>query len=281
MRIPWKAKSSAFAVLEHVGDRPLWFAQKFVTRRSHVRVDAVTKSWQFHHDQLTKYHAKRIVEFGAGKNLIQNLFLSPLGLDQTVIDVKPMLDLKQVNLAIDGLRNVGIDLPGHVGSRDELESAYGIRYMAPSDMRRTGFPADSCDAVISTNTLEHIPVPSIEQIWKECRRVLKPGGIVASKIDYSDHYAHTDPRISTLNYLRFTDEDWARYNHENHYQNRLRHRHHINLLTNAGFEIVEEHVGDAQSADGIELRPALLTGDPTDLYLDGFITARKPDVSTG
>ena len=58
--------------------------------RSEVRHQTITsadrtvkESWQFHHDQLIKHGAERIIEFGAGKNLVQNLFLSQLGLEQT------------------------------------------------------------------------------------------------------------------------------------------------------------------------------------------------------
>lgn len=280
MRIPWRAKSAAYVVLQHTGDRPLWFAQKFITRRSRVRIDAIKESWQFHHDQLAAYGAKRILEFGAGKNLVQNLFLSRLNLDQVVVDLKPMVDLEQVNTAVRGLEALGIHLPGPIDSLDELESTYGIRYLAPADMRETGFETASFDAVISTNTLEHIPTDSIASIWRESARLLRPGGIVSAKIDYSDHYAHTDSRISPLNYLQFSEAQWARYNHDNHYQNRLRHQHHLRLLTDAGFEILHESVNDERSADGLTLRLELLTGDATDFYLDGYVIARTPHLAT-
>jgi SAM-dependent methyltransferase len=281
VRIPWRAKSAAYAALARVGDRPLWFAQKFVTRRSRVHAAAIKQSWRFHHDQLFALRAERIIEFGAGKSLIQNLFLTQLGLEQTVIDLKPMVDLEQVNAAIDVLEQLGVDLKGHANSLDDLESNYGIRYLAPSDMRRTDFSANSFDAVISTNTLEHIPKTSIEEILRESRRLLRPGGIFCAKIDYSDHYSHTDPHISGLNYLKFTESQWARHNHENHYQNRLRHCHHLELLTDAGFEIVEDSVADERSRKGLKLRPELLTGDPTDFFLDGFVVAANPALETG
>ena len=48
--------------------------------------------------------------------------------------------------------------------------------------------------------------------------------------------------ISLLNYLRFTNHQWKKYNHKFHYQNRLRHYEYINIFKNTGFTVVEENL---------------------------------------
>ena len=128
-----------------------------------------------------------------------------------------------------------------ISSLDEL-ALYGIEYRAPHDAAKTDFNDKTLDACISTNTLEHIPKESINSIFSELYRTLKDDGIVSAKIDYSDHYAHTDRTISELNYLKFDENSWKRYNHKCHYQNRLRHYDYVEIFNRCGFVVIEEQL---------------------------------------
>ena len=114
------------------------------------------------------------------------------------------------------------------------------RYRSPYDASKTDLKTNSLDACISTNTLEHIPIESIISIFTELNRVLRDSGIVSCVIDYSDHYAHTDSRISLLNYLNFSETDWQKFNHKCHFQNRLRHHEYKMLFDECGFEVISE-----------------------------------------
>lgn len=282
MQIPWRLKSQAFYLVDNwTGHGPLYFAQKHITKGSKVSIPAIPREWDFHKANLEEFRCGRVLEFGAGKSLAQNIYLSQLGVPQTVVDLFPMLDFQQVNDAIDQLSAHGVPTHGHVSALDDLWKRYHINYLAPADMRRSTFAAGGFDAVISTNTLEHIPQDDIAAIWREARRILSPGGIVSSKIDYSDHYAHSDRSLSITNFLRFTDEQWAKHNHRSHYQNRLRHREQIGLLKAAGFEIVSEYADNLRATghrppDPETILPRFLSGDPSDLMSDGLILARKP-----
>lgn len=274
MRIPWKLKSVAFSVADRIGPKPLYLAQKYLTGRSAVRFKAINRHWIFHRDNIEKHGARSVIEFGAGKNLAQNLYLfAELGIEQTLVDLNPMLDLALVNAAIDGLSALGVAMNGHVRSPADLEASYRIRYVAPLDMRSTPFEGDTFDACISTATLEHIPKQVIEGIWGEVARILKPAGMVSAVIDYGDHYARTDKTIPDLHFLRFTEEEWRRYNHACHYQNRLRHRHHMKLLEEAGFklELAEAQV-PAPPVPGAHQNN--LTGDASDFCVVGHIVGR-------
>jgi ubiquinone/menaquinone biosynthesis C-methylase UbiE len=117
---------------------------------------------------------------------------------------------------------------------------YGIDYVAPCDAAELQLPDRSVDGCVSTNVLEHVPEKQIVRILTELRRVLKIDGVISAQIDYSDHYAHTDAKISLWNFLIFSDSEWSRHNHACHFQNRLRHYEYRQLFIECGFEILKE-----------------------------------------
>lgn len=277
MNISWTTKSRLFSLFDLLGRDALYFTQRYVSRRSAIKLPVIPHSWKFHKENIEAFRATRLIEFGAGKHLGQNLFLASNALRQQVVDLNPMLDLQLVNQVIRRLQDQGaLTEASPVRSREDLEQHYGITYLAPVDMTSTAFDDSSFDICVSTNTLEHIPAATIEGIFRELRRILTPGGIVSAQIDYSDHYAHTDRSITRLNYLRFSEEDWARHNHNFHYQNRLRHSHYRRIFLDAGFEILREQAMKPSETVPGDLHPELLTGDDSDYCLAGLWVLRKP-----
>jgi cyclopropane fatty-acyl-phospholipid synthase-like methyltransferase len=273
MNIPWRLKSAAFAIIDVIGEKPLYTAQRLIGRGSTV---PISPSWEFHLANLRKFNVARSIEFGAGKHLGMAIFLSRLGHRQVAVDLNRMIDLALVNKAVG---TVGVKLKRAVENLDDLRDFCRIEYFAPVDMQKTSFESNSFDACVSTNVLEHVPVDVIRGIWEETWRLLKPGGIVSAKIDYSDHYAHTDRSISKLNYLSFSDREWSRYNHNCHFQNRLRHKHHLELLESRGFEILEERTAFRVDISNLKVRRENLSGDLSDYDTEGFVLARKPLLS--
>ena len=245
--------------------------QRHVTRRSRVNIHEIHVGWQYHRDVIARTGARSLIEFGAGKTLAQNLYLSDLVERQVVVDLNPMMELGMVNTAIAQLKALGAPLDGRpVASAAELEEIYGIRYLAPFDMRDTGFEDASFDICVSTNTLEHVPRDDIAAIFRELRRILRPEGRVSAMIDYSDHYAHSDRSLSRLHYLTLPETEWRRHNHPNHYQNRLRHVHYAEIFSETGFEAEAEEPTDYADPAGLAIRPELVTGAPTDHATTGF-----------
>jgi len=112
-----------------------------------------------------------------------------------------------------------------------------IHYRAPADASATGLPDASIDVVFSNDVLEHVPGSVIERLHVEARRILRPGGIVFHSVNCGDHYAYTDPSISQLNYLSYSDAEWAKYDNAFLYQNRLRAVDFTNMARAAGFVI--------------------------------------------
>ena len=196
-----------------------------------------------HKDALKKYETTNLLfEFGAGKSLIQNLYLSNWVKKQFVVDLYPMIDFILVDFARENLSKKNkLRSNKRIKNLKDLEN-FGIYYIAPYNANKIHLPDKTLDACVSTNTLEHIPKVNIIKIFSELYKKIKDDGIVSLLIDYSDHYAHTDNNISLLNYLRFTNNQWKRYNHKLHYQNRLRHYEYINIFEKIGFKVINEYL---------------------------------------
>jgi hypothetical protein len=244
MNIPWKFKSLIFSSIDFFdATKLLYFLQKHITKRSQIKLLNIDPVWLRHKKALVDHDCtKFIFEFGAGKDIAQNIFLSTVADRQLLVDLFPMLDIKLVNKVI-GLLAKKIDLRSdvNISTLNELNN-YGIDYRSPYDASKTELNSRSVDACISTNTLEHIPIKSIKSIFIEIKRILKDTGIVSAKIDYSDHYAHTDSKITRLNFLNFSDSEWKKYNHKYHYQNRFRHYEFKKLFNECGFRVVSEEL---------------------------------------
>lgn len=242
MNIPWKYKSLLYSLIDRFNlTFLLYFCQKYITKRSIVKINEIPYFWKLHRNEIQNLGLPRIFEFGGGKNLAQNIYLSDLCKEQIVVDLNRMADIDQIN---DGVRQL-CALFENIKYRksrtfEELYENFNIKYIAPLDASRTGFPDDYFDCCISTNTLEHIPSKSIINIFNELRRIIKPNGLVCAQIDYSDHYSHTDTSISLLNYLKFNNREWIKYNHSCHYQNRLRHYDYRSIFLSLGFSILSE-----------------------------------------
>ena len=112
-----------------------------------------------------------------------------------------------------------------------------VNYQAPAGAATTGFPDGSVDVVCSNSVLEHVPEEGIIAMFREARRVLKPSGVMFHSVNCGDHFAYADRSISQLNYLRFSDQEWARWNNPFLYQNRLRAPDFTRMARDAGFAI--------------------------------------------
>lgn len=242
MNIPWKLKSTIFALIDILkANSFLYFLQKNITKRSQFKKIEINENWINHQSTLIQYGCTGFVfEFGAGKSLAQNLYLSNTIDHQLVIDLNSMIDLTLVDQSrtlLSSKANLKSNI--EIKSLDNLAS-YGIEYRAPYDASETDLLDKSLDACISTNTLEHIPKESIRAIFVELYRTLKDTGVISAIIDYTDHYAHTDSSITLLNYLNFSESEWKKYNHNCHYQNRLRHNDYKSIFLDCGFRIIRE-----------------------------------------
>lgn len=205
-------------------------------------------------------------EFGAGWDLAIPVAYALLGVGrQVLVDIRPSARVELANDSLAAFERQRPELEalagrelrhgcGPVARLEELEEAVGIRYLAPCDARDTGLPEASLDFVSSTDTCEHIPGTDLAEIFRECFRLLRPGGGFSCRIDLQDHYAYFDRSLSRYHFLRFSDRAWRVVNSPLHHQNRLRSPDYLRLVREAGFELVVERPSGPSDEGRKELR---------------------------
>jgi SAM-dependent methyltransferase len=147
------------------------------------------------------------------------------------------------------------DDPG-MSLRDRL-SELRLIYMAPCDCGSLDLGAGTLDVITSRACLEHVPPATIEAIFAESYRLLRPGGVACHLIDHSDHWEHRDKRLTPVNFLKYSDGvfRWTHINPLN-YHNRLRHSQYLEMLQAAGMRLLrEEHEVDERSLQALEHMP--------------------------
>jgi len=116
-----------------------------------------------------------------------------------------------------------------------------IEYISPGDASETKLDNMSIDFHTSNAVFEHIPGKVLKNILLEGNRIIKENGIFLHKIDYSDHFSHSDKSISAINFLQYSDSQWKKYAGNRYmYMNRLRHDDFLDLFKESGHEIISD-----------------------------------------
>jgi hypothetical protein len=267
----WRLKAFAFRVLDIPGgDRIHYLLQRHATRnwpRRAVTLDALAQIAKRVTDDYQRHmgsHPQAVLEVGAGRDLAVPLALRGLGIGRVIAsDVQRLARIDLVSHA--GRHLLGKDLR----SWDDLE-AFGIHYRAPHYVSAAD-PAVNCSC--SNEVLEHVPPDQLVKLLAGLRAVTK--GITTHSIDYSDHYARSDKRLSRLNFLRYSDAEWRPFNSGKQYVNRLRHSDYLALFREAGFTILEESSLPTQPPRDMVIAEQFRCYDPSDLFaIKGRIVAR-------
>src|ERR1043166_1973546 len=134
---------------------------------------------------------------------------------------------------------------------------------------RTGLPSATVDLFVSTGVLEYIPVPAIEQILAEFRRVGSPDAVQSHYLNLADEYSYFDPSITPFNFLRFSERRWKYLNSPLAWLNRLRVPDYRRLFDRAGFEIIKEFntSGRLEDLKKIQLAPEFRSYREEDLLV--------------
>jgi SAM-dependent methyltransferase len=222
------------------------YRQKFTRAVNHLA------AYEAHGPDLPAAEAT-FFEFGAGWDLAIPLSYALLGVGrQIVIDIRPSARIELLNETLAAFGRLRPELEqatgramrdagGPINSIAELESRFGIHYLAPCDARGTGLTPGIVDFASSTDVCEHIPAADLAAVFSECRRLLRPGGAFSCRIDLQDHYSYFDRGVSRYNFLRFSDRTWALANSPLHHQNRLRAPDYLRLVRDAGLDLVVEN----------------------------------------
>tara|TARA_B100001123_G_C15061807_1_gene927913 strand:- start:114 stop:959 length:846 start_codon:yes stop_codon:yes gene_type:complete len=247
-QIDWKLKSYIYRILYFFKlDKTLFFIQKKITKRSKVKIGEIKFYWSNHLQYLKNFNSEKILEFGAGKSLEQNIYLSYKSnskFDQTLIDVSSMIDLNLFNKASEQISKLlNVTRKPFVKSIEDIKKFYNITYFAPCNIDEITKKNIIFDACISSASLEHFPKNALDNTFAALKKTIKKNGIISVAIDYSDHYSHTDNSIGHLNFLQFSDSVWEKYNTPFLFQNRFRHQNYRELFSKLGYEIVSEVKG--------------------------------------
>lgn len=120
----------------------------------------------------------------------------------------------------------------------DLLARMGIEYRAPADACALDIDDGSQDLHISITVLEHLSTAVLEGVFKECVRVLKPGGWAVHEWDMSDHFSHSDKSITPINFLQYSEQKWEKYVANKFlYVNRLRVNYYDDLFCRVGLNV--------------------------------------------
>jgi SAM-dependent methyltransferase len=218
------------------------------------------------------------LEIGAGRDLALSLRLARAGLGR-VLAVDRTRHLRLGPLRAQIAVTFDAALATRCRGADDLPGLTGVRYLAPADAAAPpGVAPGTLDLVISNSVLEHIPPEAIVPLHRALAGLLRPDGLLIHRVDYSDHYSHTDRRLSRFNFLTFEAAAWQRHNAGLHFQNRLRHSQVLALLREAGFAILEDdpEVFPPEPAILARLAPDFASLPPADLFTNqAWIVARR------
>lgn len=261
MKFIYKAYLQGLLSLMPRGERLNFLLQKYVTKTlprddaSFVKEFAVAKEFFgtfTKYAQHTSTESASYYEFGAGQDLINPIGLSLLGMPKLYcIDIRELVCPQLLNDAVSRLYKLrakipfDYSLPGNMPSftvlnyKDVLADYFRIFYEAPVDARHTAFQESMIDFCASNVTFEHISKHDIGEVLSECHRIVQKGGIMSCIIDYKDHWSYFDRSISIYNFLKYSPLQWRKYNPPLHYQNRLRHKDYLDIISQTSFEVLE------------------------------------------
>jgi SAM-dependent methyltransferase len=186
---------------------------------------------------------KTFLEIGTGRRLNIPIALWLMGANKVItVDLNPYLKEALVREDIHYIINNKDEIAGILGDYLKVEryvalveSFYKdwnfnklielceIHYVSPVDASKLPFDEKTIDYHVSNNVLEHIPSNILVLILKEAKRIIKNDGLLVHRIDFSDHFSHSDKSISSINFLQFNDQVWEKIAGNRYmYMNRLR-----------------------------------------------------------
>ena len=143
------------------------------------------------------------------------------------------------------------DVPGVPDRRDALErlrwssrvcdvvgSVRG-RLLEHVDVGSLSLPDASVDLCHTGGALEHLRPAQLRAFLSECRRIVRPGGLMSHVLDHRDHLHHADPAWPYLSHLRWSPTAYeVLFGHPLLYHNRLLPSKVAPMFEEEGFEPV-------------------------------------------
>jgi SAM-dependent methyltransferase len=153
--------------------------------------------------------------------------------DYMTKDISKYLNLIEKILGSNFLENKKLE------NIDHIKKEFNIVQLTEGVSSLKTLPDNIIDISFSNACLEHVACNEVEDLFKELKRVSKPGSISSHFIDYKDHLEYS------LNNLRFSKEFWEKniIKKSGIYTNRMRFFEMKNLIEKAGFKCVITNLG--------------------------------------
>jgi SAM-dependent methyltransferase len=239
MRVPWWVKLGAKVVLSRL-PVPYRVWQRLGLFR-HGCMDTLRYAID-----VFDYHAQRagldgrmagrvVLELGPGDSIATAVIAAAHGARAILVDSGPFVRTDAalyVALAAE-LRGRGLappDLEG-CGTIQEILRRCDSTYLSQGLTSLRGIQSASVACFFSQAVLEHVRRAEFPETFRECRRILKPGGVGSHRIDLADHLG------GALNNRRFTEKTWesALFANSGFYTNRLSMNEMRALFVQSGF----------------------------------------------
>lgn len=177
---------------------------------------------------LWLFGAKKIITVDL--NSLANSELTNKLIDQIVKNKKQVFNLVGKLIDIDRFEKLENLLEKNLCISDLID-LFNIEYISPFDASNEQIEETYIDFFLSYTVLEHIPQKDLEDILSNMKHKLHKGSIMIHYIDYSDHFSHSDPKISSINFLKYSNWYWNLIAGNKYmYMNRLRHDDFLNIF---------------------------------------------------
>jgi len=255
------------------------------------RLTAGVRTWKRIQQNGGVPQGKVFFEVGTGRDPLVPLAFWLMGADKTIsVDLNPYLKEELVLESLDYISQNRSEIQDLFGdlldpnrwdqllefnrtadrSATDMLRLCRIEYQAPADAAHTDLADESIDFHTSYTVFEHIPAEILRQILEEGNRITRADGMFVHRIDYSDHFSHSDPDICSINFLQYSDDQWDQIAGNRYmYMNRLRHDDVVALFESSGQRVV-----DAAPDIDPRAQQALQQGL---LSLDDRFRAKSPD----
>lgn len=192
-----------------------------------------------------------VLEIGSGWYPVAPLVFRAAGAEKVVLsDMHRLLHPTTLAAAIDHVSRAADKVGAAIGigpeevkaritppaglSDSEVMAWLGFEYNAPFDLAK----CPPIDIVTSHTVLEHIRPDQLKGLLVALKDKLTPKGLMSHGVDHSDHRAHQDPRLTSIDFLRYSDRTWDLLHiNPQDYTNRLRHPDYLRLFDEAGYEV--------------------------------------------
>jgi SAM-dependent methyltransferase len=244
--VPWPAKIAAKLVLSRLPVDYRSWSDRGLFR--HGEMDDPSYAWGVvsrHVDRALAAGVAKpftLLELGPGDSAASAAVSRALGASRVYLvdaGAYARTDLRDWRAVAAFLRDRGLDAP-EIGSNATLGSlldAVNAEYVTDGIDGLRRIPDASVDVVFSHAVLEHVRAGEFEDVQRELRRVLAPGGVASHTVDLRDHLHES------LNNLRFPSRLWETgpVHRGGFYTNRIGYDECLAIFARAGFsaEVVD------------------------------------------